>query len=518
MALAQGAAGQLEEARDTIDEVLALLPPEPVAARSPLIGAAATIEGMLGQIAEMRRRVLSALERMPPEESALLELTMAGSQYYTVDFEAMREWAARAVAHSRAGEPTVRAAAEAMGGLATLLLGEPDAAHPMIDSALARLAALDDATLATRLDHPYLVAAAALLANRTSDGLMTVTRAMSLARGTRQDRMIPMLAVLRCMLLENELRLDEAMEEAETAVEGARLLATDGQLHPALMIQSQIHFLRGDRAQAARVAEESVEIALRPEPSTATVTTLCNAASLWVEEDPERCIRERTGAAGPMLERVDQSWSTWLLAHLVHAALALGRLDDAERWTRLIEERAELTRVPGVRARAARARAGVLVAQGEPAKAAALAQAAADAADLADARLDGVPARLAAGRALAAAGEREQAVAQLQQAAADAGRGGAGLFVEAAARELRRLGSRLSASSRRAGTRAGTASGDELTGREREIAELVAEGRSNKQVAAALFLSEKTIEHHLSRIYAKLGVRSRGELAARMPR
>ena len=53
----------------------------------------------------------------------------------------------------------------------------------------------------------------------------------------------------------------------------------------------------------------------------------------------------------------------------------------------------------------------------------------------------------------------------------------------------------------------------ELTEREQTIAELVASGRSNKQVAAALFLSQKTIEHHLSRIYAKLGVRSRVELA-----
>jgi DNA-binding NarL/FixJ family response regulator len=46
---------------------------------------------------------------------------------------------------------------------------------------------------------------------------------------------------------------------------------------------------------------------------------------------------------------------------------------------------------------------------------------------------------------------------------------------------------------------------------------LVAEGRSNKQVAAELFLSEKTIEHHLSRVYGKLGVRSRTELAAVFP-
>ena len=45
------------------------------------------------------------------------------------------------------------------------------------------------------------------------------------------------------------------------------------------------------------------------------------------------------------------------------------------------------------------------------------------------------------------------------------------------------------------------------------LADLVAQGRSNKEVARALFLSEKTVEHHLSRIYAKLAVRSRTELA-----
>jgi len=96
--------------------------------------------------------------------------------------------------------------------------------------------------------------------------------------------------------------------------------------------------------------------------------------------------------------------------------------------------------------------------------------------------------------------------------AADATQGHAGQFVEAAGRELRRLGSRLGASARRPGE------AGELTEREQTIAELVASGRSNKQVAAALFLSQKTIEHHLSRIYAKLGVRSRTELAARNER
>jgi DNA-binding NarL/FixJ family response regulator len=61
------------------------------------------------------------------------------------------------------------------------------------------------------------------------------------------------------------------------------------------------------------------------------------------------------------------------------------------------------------------------------------------------------------------------------------------------------------------------AGGDVLSERERAIAELVARGRSNKEVASALFLSAKTVENNLSRIYAKLGVRSRTELARALP-
>ena len=102
-------------------------------------------------------------------------------------------------------------------------------------------------------------------------------------------------------------------------------------------------------------------------------------------------------------------------------------------------------------------------------------------------------------------GDTERAKALLQQVAADAGRGGALRLRDEAARELRRLGTRVAARHRH--TR-----DDDLTAREREVAQLVAGGRSNKQVAATLFLSEGTVENTLTRVYAKLGVRSRTQL------
>ena len=80
---------------------------------------------------------------------------------------------------------------------------------------------------------------------------------------------------------------------------------------------------------------------------------------------------------------------------------------------------------------------------------------------------------------------------------------GAQLWMQQAKSELARISGRPPASG-------------ELTPTEERVAKLVAEGRSNRETAAALYLSKHTVEGHLSRIYAKLGVRSRTELAHRL--
>jgi DNA-binding CsgD family transcriptional regulator len=80
---------------------------------------------------------------------------------------------------------------------------------------------------------------------------------------------------------------------------------------------------------------------------------------------------------------------------------------------------------------------------------------------------------------------------------------GTRLWASTARAELARIGGRV-------------ATPDALTATEERVAALVGEGRSNREVAAILVVSERTVEGHLSRIYAKLGVRSRAELAHRM--
>jgi len=77
------------------------------------------------------------------------------------------------------------------------------------------------------------------------------------------------------------------------------------------------------------------------------------------------------------------------------------------------------------------------------------------------------------------------------------------LWAATAQRELAMIGGRP-------GSEAG------LTASERRVADLVASGRTNKEVAAALFISAKTVEGHLANVYTKLGVRSRSELARKI--
>jgi DNA-binding CsgD family transcriptional regulator len=86
---------------------------------------------------------------------------------------------------------------------------------------------------------------------------------------------------------------------------------------------------------------------------------------------------------------------------------------------------------------------------------------------------------------------------------------GMGAFAERARRELIATGERVR--KRRADTR------DELTPQEEQIARLAREGLSNPEIGAMLYLSPRTIEWHLHKVFAKLGIKSRSDLRNALP-
>jgi DNA-binding CsgD family transcriptional regulator len=114
-------------------------------------------------------------------------------------------------------------------------------------------------------------------------------------------------------------------------------------------------------------------------------------------------------------------------------------------------------------------------------------------------------ARLCFGQRLRRDGLRVEAREQLHAALEGFRALGAAPWADAAGRELGASGEKL--------RRRTPEAEEELTAQEHQIAALVAEGASNKDVAAQLFLSTKTVEAHLTRIYRKLGVSSRTQLA-----
>jgi DNA-binding CsgD family transcriptional regulator len=186
---------------------------------------------------------------------------------------------------------------------------------------------------------------------------------------------------------------------------------------------------------------------------------------------------------------------------LLDALIQLGDLPRADHVAAEIVELAERSgRLRGA-AEALRARANVAAARGHLDDAAALAASASDAFAQIGLPVERARALVLAGSIARRARRRTEARELLDQAHCEFVRCGALGLLTSVEAEVERLGDRAGA--------------DALTRTERTIAALVADGMTNAEVAAQLYVSPRTVEAHLTRIYRKEGVRSRSELAAR---
>ncbi len=201
-------------------------------------------------------------------------------------------------------------------------------------------------------------------------------------------------------------------------------------------------------------------------------------------------------------------WAPWL----VQADLDVGDSEAAREHARRAVDAAGIG-LAGPWAAATRAHALVALADGDREAAHHLAVSAADRAESVGARLEVARSLVVAGRAVVGT-DRETAVAHLESAATTAAEAGATGVRDEAVRELRRLGRRIGRGGGR--TSPGAQGVPSLSARERDVAELVAQGLTNKDIAARLYLSPKTVESHLARAFDKLDVRTRAALVARL--
>jgi DNA-binding NarL/FixJ family response regulator len=192
-----------------------------------------------------------------------------------------------------------------------------------------------------------------------------------------------------------------------------------------------------------------------------------------------------------------------VVQNAIEALVRVGRLDEAEEAISFVARKGEPTARAWNEAIAARGRALVAAARGEERRAA-------HAIEQALAAHERLPQPFELARTLFVQGEIERRFKHRAAARAALTRAlelfdelGAARWSETAAAELARIPGRGRASL-------------ELTETERRIAELVAEGLSNKEVAARLFVTVRTVEANLTKVYAKLGIRSRTELASRL--
>jgi DNA-binding CsgD family transcriptional regulator/tetratricopeptide (TPR) repeat protein len=206
------------------------------------------------------------------------------------------------------------------------------------------------------------------------------------------------------------------------------------------------------------------------------------------------------GAAQKAVAADEIATSSWALYELTEAASRSGRMDVAREAADRLWERTSASGTPWARGTGARARA--LVEHGDACESRHL-----EALTWLGQTRMGAPlarARLTYGEWLRREGRRVDAREQLRDAYEVFVAMGANGFADRARRELLATGEKVR--KRRGDTR------DELTPQEEQIARLAGEGRTNPEIGAELYLSPRTVEWHLRKVFTKLGITSRKDL------
>ena len=513
-AMALSAAGQVDRCRDALLEALELLPGELELARARLTGLVAAVEHMRGEPEAARTLLLRATAESEDQDSAAAcapQLELALDHWLSSDWRRMADGAGEVFTTARAlGDRQLAAEAAAVVALGEYFRASSlPAALAALDEALRLLGDLSDEELAGCVRAAMFAGQACFGLERHEDAARILSRGITISRATGQEFWFIGLTAARAVTELWRGHLDAAARHAEAAVESSILLANDQLRTIAESVVAWVRTLQGDIDGALRSAVEA-EASLQRAPASALswLPACTRAAALLEKGEAERAraaIVSHSG--GEDLSGIEPSFRMHWYEVLARAELARGRPDAAESWLGRGAQVAGSFPLTGRLAELARGRAALALERGELDSAFTLATEAAAGFRSCGQPLDAALAELAAGRALARGGDSD-AAALLHGAREQLAACGAQGYSATAEAELRRF----------APTPPGVDELAALSAREREVAELVAEGQTNRQIAGRLVLSERTVDRHVARIFTKLGISSRAELGAAVGR
>ncbi|GJF11587.1 transcriptional regulator [Mycolicibacterium cyprinidarum] len=333
---------------------------------------------------------------------------------------------------------------------------------------------------------------------------LTALRAVCVERGAESD----MMAIAGFLAINHVWRgqLTEAAAEAADAVERAEQLGGEDVLLIPMTVRAAVWAYAG-REHEARADAQWVLNASKSRRSSQMADwpgmTLC-------------FLEESLGNHREALQALDMTFLesgqvpatelmlSWHLPDVIEAMVSVGRLDDAETLTGALEQNGIAHGRAWMKAVGARCRAMLLAAHGDVPAGELMAHQAMAEHDALPMPFERARTQLILGQLQRRLRQKHTAAANLTEALQTFEGLGTPLWAQRAQAELART--------------VVTPNDDlsQLTPSEQRVAEMAASGATNKDIAAAMFISTKTVEHNLTKVYRKLGIGSRAELGRRM--
>jgi DNA-binding CsgD family transcriptional regulator len=513
LADAEVSSGRVEVGRAVLQQLLDRLPAQAGELRVEAVMRSAFADRLLGRYGQATALLAGTLESTPDGEdtTVLLAVEAVTCSLLRCSSDAHRYVERAARSATAVGRPELTAAASIIAAMNGAFHGDVAGALARLAEAVPVLDGAHDEALFRLMDPLEQLGWAELLLERTADAATHFDRGLDVTRRHGQVQITPYLFIGRCLAFARRGLIDTSLAAADDADEAARLIGSQTMQAMAMAMRATALMWRDGPDEALRVAEAAVRRNERTGSDWwAAVARRILARCQLMVGNPAAARHTLLGSGTDLpLADVEVCAHPMWFAALAEIEAALGEQEASRRWLLRAEQAAGEVGLRGQRAYVQVAAARLAGAAGDGPRALSLAIDAVLGFDQVGQPLDAAVARLTAAGALARAGRWQEATHHLAEARTAAERGGATWFLA----QVTGMQRQIASGAGRTEAPAAEARPMELTAREWEIARLAGEGLSNVQIAFRLHVTPKTVEAHLTRIYRKLGVRSRSGLA-----